>query len=375
MTPGAEIGRHTADDGRPDPAQNASEAVAVDAYEGSSEAAQTSAPAFARRRPAPVARFIARRLAAAALTLIALSFILFLATNALPGNVADVVLGKNASPARVAVLERQLGLDRPLMARYWSWATNFVQGNLGQSAVELAQGAKKAPISALIGSPLRNSFILAAIAAVLLLPLALLAGTVAAVREGKLADHAVSYTGLVLVAMPEFVLGTFLILIFFTQLHLLPPVTLVPPGANPLDHPKALVLPVLTLLGVSMAFCARQVRAGVIEVLRQEYVMAARLGGLRERRVLWRYALRNALAPSVQSFAQTLQYLLGGIIVVEALFAYPGIGQLFVQAVQARDVTEVLAIAMILAAIFIVINIIADLIVVLLIPKLRTSLT
>jgi peptide/nickel transport system permease protein len=197
---------------------------------------------------------------------------------------------------------------------------------------------------------------------------------VAAVRAGRAADYAISYTGLVLGALPEFVLGTILILIFFTELNLLPPLALVPPGTSPLLHINALVLPVLTLLSVSVAFSARQVRAGVVQALRQDYVKMARLGGLPERRVLWRYALRNALAPSVQTFAQSLQYLLGGIIVVETLFGYPGIGQLLVQAVSVRDVTEVQGIALVLAAMYIWINILADLAVVFLVPKLRTGL-
>src|SRR6202035_1770202 len=190
---------------------------------------------------------------------------------------------------------------------------------------------------------------------------------------GRRVDLGVSYAALLLGSLPEFVLGTFLILIFFSQLHLLPPVALVPPGASPLARPSALVLPVLTLLGVSLAFCARQVRAGVAEAMRQDYVTMARLGGLRERRVVWRYALRNALAPSVQTFAQAVQYLLGGIIVVEALFAYPGLRSMLINAVQTGDETEVQAIALVLAAAYIVLNIAADLIVVLLVPKLRTG--
>ena len=195
----------------------------------------------------------------------------------------------------------------------------------------------------------------------------------AAVRANRATDYAVSYSGIVVGSLPEFVFGTFLIVIFFSELHLLLPVALVPPGSSPLAHPEALVLPVFTLLGVALAFCARQVRAGVITALRQDYVATARLNGVPEHRVLRRFALRNALAPSVQSFAQALQYLFGGIIVVESLFAYPGIGSLLVQAVLGRDLTEVQSIAFVLAALYIAVNVAADLVVVLLVPKLRTS--
>jgi peptide/nickel transport system permease protein len=318
--------------------------------------------------------FLLRRLAAGLATLFVASFLIFLATNALPGDVAQAVLGKDATPALVSSLRRQLHLNRSLVSRYGSWVQGTLRGDLGESAVALAQGSTSVPVSGLIGTPLRNSVVLGLGTIVLLIPLALLVGTGAAVRAGRTTDYAVSYISLVLGALPEFVLGTFLILLFFSELNLLPPVALVPPGTNPLAHTNALVLPVLTLLGVSLAFSARQVRAGVIEALRQDFVIMARLSGLPERRVLWRYALRNALAPTVQTFAQSIQYLFGGIIIVEALFAYPGIGQLLVQAVSVRDVTEVQGITLVLAAIYIAVNILADLVVVFLVPKLRTGL-
>lgn len=237
----------------------------------------------------------------------------------------------------------------------------------------MAQGTI-ASVSELIGVTFRNSFILALVTIVFLIPLSLLMGTIAAMYEGRPIDYALSYTALVLGGLPEFVLGTILIFFFFSLLHLLPPLALVPPGTSPLSHIDKLVLPVLTLLGVSLAFSARQVRAGVVEALRQDYVKMARLGGIPERRVLWRYALRNALAPTVQTFAQSFQYLLGGIIVAEVLFAYPGIGQLLVQAVSTRDVTLVAGITLVLATIYIAINVVADLAVVFLVPKLRTGL-
>jgi peptide/nickel transport system permease protein len=320
----------------------------------------------------PLIGFVVRRLLAGLGALLGASVLTFAATNALPSSAVAVVLGKHASPRLVATIGRELHLTGPLIPRYLQWVGNILHGNLGLSSTALVLGYKR-PVLGLIGEPLFNSFVLALITMLLLVPLSLLLGTVAAVRSNRETDYAVSYSALVLGSLPEFVLGTFLLLIFFVKFDLLPPVALVSPGTSPLAHPLALVLPVLTLLGVAVAFCARQVRAGVITALRQDYVATARLNGMREPRVLWRYALRNALAPSIQSFAQALQYLFGGIIIVESVFAYPGIGTLLVEAVLGRDLTEVQGIAIVLAALYIAVNVAADLIVVLLVPKLRTS--
>jgi peptide/nickel transport system permease protein len=321
----------------------------------------------------PILRFVARRLAIGILTLLVVSALVFIATNALPGNVAQVVLGRNATPAHVAALDHTLGLDKPLVTRYLSWLGNAARGNLGTSAVQAAQGTD-APVTGVLAAPVRNSLVLAVTTAILLFPLSLLVGTFVALRAGRPDAYAVSYVTLVLNALPEFVFGTILIFIFFSGLDLLPPVDLVPPGTTPFDDINALVLPVVTLLGVTTAFSARLIRSGMLDALQSPYVTAARLNGIRERRVVWRYALRNALAPSVQAFAQSLQYLFGGIIVVEALFSYPGVGNLLVQAVSERDITEVQAISLVLAAVYIAINIAADLIAVLLVPKLRTGM-
>jgi peptide/nickel transport system permease protein len=322
----------------------------------------------------PVARFVARRVLAGLATLLVASALIFVATNALPGNVAQVVLGRYATPARLQTLQAKLDLNQPLVVRYVHWLGDAVTGNLGQSAVQLANGQGNASVWPIIRTPLRNSVILALGTIILLIPLSLLAGTAAAVRAGKPTDYVLSYSALIVGSLPEFVVGTFLIAVFFSWLNVLPPVALVPPGASPLSNTKALALPILTLLAVSLAFSARQVRAGVVEALRQDYVTMARLGGVRERKVLLRYALRNALAPSVQTFAQSIQYLFGGIIVVESLFSYPGIGQLLVQSVSERDFTLIQGITLVLAALYIAINIAADLVVVFLVPKLRTSL-
>ena len=322
----------------------------------------------------PMLVFLARRIATGIVTLLVASFVIFLATNALPGNVAQVLAGRNATPAVISRLDVELKLNEPVLSRYGSWLGGLIQGDFGKSAVAVVESNADSSVASQIGTPLQNSVILAVITSVLLVPLALLIGTLSAVHAGRPGDYAASYLTLVLGALPEFVFGTLLIVVFFSLLHWLPPVSLIPPGTTPLTHVDELVLPVLTLLGVSTAFCARQVRAGVLTTLDQEYVTMARLSGLRETRVLMRYALRNAVAPSIQSFAQAFQYLFGGIIVVETLFAYPGIGQALVQAVSVRDLTVVQAIAVILAAIYIAINIAADLLVVFAVPRLRTSM-
>jgi peptide/nickel transport system permease protein len=333
--------------------------------------------AVAESRPAirggasPVLVFLGHRLLGALVALFAASVLIFAAVQVLPGNAAEAVLGRNASPQAVAILEHQMHLDEPVVTRYLNWLGGFVHGNLGDSTVALAQGATRAPVWHLISGPAKNSLILATITALLMIPLSLGLGMLAAVRAGRPTDHAISLSSLAAISMPEFVIGSLLVAVFFIGLGLLPPVAIIPPGANPLSTPKELVLPVATLLLASLAAGIRMVRAGMIEVLQTEYVQTARLNGLPETRVLVRYALRNALAPSVQVMAQTLQYLIGGIIVVESVFGYPGIGSQLVEAVQNRDATVVMSVAMLIAVTYVFINLVADLVVLLLVPKLR----
>jgi peptide/nickel transport system permease protein len=323
----------------------------------------------------PVALFVLRRVATGVLTLLVVSILIFLATNVLPGNVAEVVLGRNATPARVQKLDAQLHVNRPVTSRYLHWLGGAVQGDFGRSAVAEAEGRPNTAISSTLGDPLRNSFVLALLTTIVLVPLTLVLGAVAGIFAGRRIDHAISFPALVMGGLPEFVMGTLLIYVFFNQLGLLPPVALLSPGQSPFSNPDALILPVLTLLAVAVGAGVRQVRAGMAEVLQQDYVHFARLNGVPEGRVLSRYALRNALAPSVQIIAQNLQYLVGGIIIVESVFAYPGIGTYLVNAVTSRDVIEVQAAAIVLAALYIVINVIADLLVIFLVPKLRTAMS
>jgi len=318
-----------------------------------------------------VVAFLVRRLIGALLALFVASVLIFVGTAVLPGDAASVVLGRGATPKAVHTLDERMHLDRPLLEQYTSWLGGFVHGDLGDSSVGLAQGQKHAPVWDLISNQVKNSVILALVTALFMIPLSLGLGALAAVYAGRAVDHAVSIGSLAAIALPEFVIGSLLVGVFFVWLDVLPPVALIPPGDNPLSHPEKLVLPVATLLLASLAAGIRMVRAGMVEVLQTEYVQTARLNGLAERWVLWRYAMRNALAPSVQVLAQNLQWLIGGIIITENVFAYPGIGTTLVTAVGNRDLTLVQSVAMMIAVVYVFLNLLADLIVMLLVPKLR----
>jgi peptide/nickel transport system permease protein len=322
----------------------------------------------------PVLRFILTRLGAGLVTLFIVSVLIFLCTSVIPGDAVTVILGKNGTPETVSALQERLGLDAPLYQQYADWLGGMLRGDLGDSAVALAQHQPDPSIASTIHDPLVNSLILGAITALLLVPLTLLLGALAGMKADRPLDHAISLPSLVFAGLPEFVTGALLIYVMFTLLHVLPPVSLVGPGESPLATPKILVLPVLTLLLVAVGSGVRQVRLGMIESLQTDCVQFARLNGVGNRRVVIRYGMRNAIANSVQTIAQNLQYLVGGIIVVEAVFAYPGIGIYLVNAVIARDANKILAASIILAVLYTVINIMADLLVVFLVPKLRTEL-
>jgi peptide/nickel transport system permease protein len=293
------------------------------------------------------------------------SVLIFAATEILPGDAAQAILGRTATPTAVAALRRELHLDRPATTRYVEWVSGLLHGNLGTSL------SAEVPVSELIGPRIANSLILAGITLLLMIPLSLVLGVAAGTRDGGPADHAISSASLAMIAVPEFVTATLLILILAIWVKLLPPVSLV--NGTPLGAPSILVLPVATLLLASLAQTIRMVRAGVVEAMRADYIEMARLNGVRERRVVTKHALRNALAPSIQVIALNAQWLVGGIVVVETVFNYPGIGQLLVQAVSVRDVPLVEALAVLIAAVYIGLNILADVLVVLLVPKLRTA--
>jgi peptide/nickel transport system permease protein len=326
-----------------------------------------SVPAVTPGSSHPVLRFVGRRTAAALLTLLIVSILIFIGTAVLPGDAANAILGRNATPQSLKALREQLHLDQSTIQQYREWISGIARGDFGTSA------ASGIPITTLISGPAKNSAILAGCAAALLIPLALLFGVLAAMRAGRGLDHALSLTSLAMTALPEFVTGTILVLLFALHLNVLPAVSFLPPGESVVQNPEILVLPVATLLAASLAQTMRMVRAGMVEALRSDYVEMARLNGYGERAVILRHALRNALAPTVQVFALNIQWLVGGIVVTEYVFGYPGLGQALVNAVAARDIPYVQAAALLVAIVYLTLNVVSDLLVVLLIPKLRTA--
>jgi peptide/nickel transport system permease protein len=312
--------------------------------------------------------WLARRTAVGLLTLVIVSIIVFVATQALPTDPARAILGKDATPASVAALRHELGLNRPLLSQYWSWATGVLHGDLGTSL------AAREPVATLIGDRLEASSILVACSAAVIVPLALLLGCWCAVRRNRVEDHAASVISLVLNALPEFVVGMFLVILLSTSVfHLLPAVSVFTPGDSPLKHPSAIALPLLTLVIVSVPYLFRLVRASMIEALDSDYVEAARLRGLSETTLVIRHALPNSLVPLIQGVAVNLAYLAGGIVVVEFLFRYPGVGSGFVDAMSNRDLPTIQAIVLVLAAFYVAVNLFADFLTVLASPRLRSA--
>ena len=254
-------------------------------------------------------------------TLFVVSLVIFAATQALPGDAARAILGRNATPESLATLRHQLHLDRPVTEQYTHWLRGIFTGDLGQSL------AANEPVTKLIGKPIENSAFLMLLAAVVSIPLSIALGSVAARRRDRPFDHITSIVLLALAALPEFVVAIALVVLFGTTVtQLLPAVSLVPPGDAPWQHLKELVLPTLTLVIAVSPYVARIMRASMVEVLESDYVEMARLKGLPERVVLWRHAVPNGIAPTIQVIALNLAYLAGGIVVVEYVFDYPGIG-------------------------------------------------
>lgn len=313
------------------------------------------------------AGWIAVRLGLGVLTLFVVSIVIFACTLVLPGDAARVVLGSAATPDTLAAVRAELGLDQSPVARYVDWVTGLASGDLGTSLIS------HQPVAEQVVPHLQNSLVLVALVALIGFPLAISIGILAAVRPGGVFDGFVGVVTIVISAVPEFVIALLLIAVLATgPLAILPAVSIVPGGESPLDHPQTLVLPVITLVLMILPYLSRQVRASLLAELNSEYVVMAELKGLRRRVVLLRHAMRNGLQPAVQVCALGLAYLLGGTVITEFVFQYPGIGLVLIEAVERRDITTVQAVVLLLAVGYVLINLVADILTVLVTPKLRT---
>ncbi|MFI6698508.1 ABC transporter permease [Streptomyces sp. NPDC050509] len=310
--------------------------------------------------------FVARRVVTAIGTLLLSSVLVFLAVQALPGDVATQVLGKDATPSAVAALRDKLHLDQPAWERYFAWVKGAVQGDFGTSLVSgKAVGGE-------VAQYLGNSLLIAAVTVLFAVTGSLVLGVVAGYYRDRWPDHLISTVSLVGMSVPEFVVATVLVLAFSVALPLFPAVVLYGPGATTGQLLPAVWLPAVSLAVVMAAYIVRMARTSVIDVMASEYVTTARLKGLSSWRVVTRHALPGALLPTLHVIALNVAWLIGGVAVVENVFNYPGIGKLMLSSVQNRDLPVLQAIALISAVGYVLCNLAADLGAMALNPKLRT---
>ncbi|MEU9268537.1 ABC transporter permease [Streptomyces sp. NPDC048251] len=299
--------------------------------------------------------FVARRLLLGALQTIAVVLLVFALTEALPGDAAVALAGDQPDPARIAALREVMHLDRPAHERLTDWVTGLLHGELGTS---LTSGC---PVGQYISDGFGPTLLLATLTAALLVPTGFGLGVLAARHEGRLVDRLISSVTLAVYALPEFALGILLVTVFALQLRWLPP-TAVGYGTDLLSHPAALVLPVLVLLARPVCSLSRLVRAGMIDALASPYVAQARRYGISGTRIRYTHALPGALAPAAQQLARTIDWLLCGVIVVEALYVIPGLGTVLLNAVAERDLPVVQGLAVVFGMLTVVLNLGADLV-------------
>lgn len=325
-------------------------------------------------------RLILPRLALAVITLFTVSLIIFWAVEFLPGDTATRILGRDATPERVQALRQQLHLDDPSWMRYWRWLSNVARGDFGESlvsnvpaSVASAGGRQRRAVADMILPRLRNTLILAAFALVLYIPLSLLLGIVTALYRERFFASALSAAILVGTAIPEFVVGILLLLTFAVVLPLFPPLALIDRARTPLEVIYALTLPAVTLTLAMTAYAVRMMQSSLISVLESDYVRMATLKGLSRARVIFYHALPNALGPALRVTVLNVAWLIGGVVLVEFIFNFPGLGQSLVDSIRLLDTPVIEAIALILASVYILANLGADLVAAALNPRLRAG--
>ncbi|WP_158744165.1 ABC transporter permease [Acidisphaera sp. L21] len=301
-----------------------------------------------------LARQIGQRLGLSLLTLLLLSIVVFAGAQVLPGNVGRAILGPLADPAAVAAINHELGADQPLVLRYLGWIGKFLLGDMGQSYVF------RSPVAPFVGAALLNSLKLAAVAFVIVVPLSIGAGVYAATRVGRWQDRTISIAGLSLTVVPEFVSAIALILLFGVWLRWLPISAAIRPGTDWLEQLRRLIMPALPLVIVLFGYIARMARAGTVAALEADYTRTAVLKGLPQRTVIFRHVLRNALLPTITVVASQIGYMIGGLVVVETLFRYQGIGSLILMAARGKDLPMLEAGILVVGALFVLATLAAD---------------
>lgn len=309
--------------------------------------------------------FVVRRLAFMMLILVCVSFLTFLIVNVLPGDVANTILGDFATPEQVEALRQRLGLDQPVLYRYVEWAAGMVHGDFGLSL------KSNQPIGPTLWGRLKNSLILASMGLAVAVPIGIALGVVAAVYKDSLLDRAITTSVVIIFALPEYVIGLALILVFSIQWNLLPANSLVLPGQSVFSNPLTLVLPTAVVALGMLAYLCQVTRASMIAALNSGYVRTAVLKGLYKRSVVVKHALRNAMIPTLAEIGLGFGYSLGGLVVIETVFSYPGIGQFLVQSIQNRDIPGLQAAVLVVAAAYSIGNLVADVGSLALNPKLR----
>lgn len=312
-------------------------------------------------------RLVFQRLLTSALTLLLVSVIIFAVVELLPGDVATRILGRDATPETVALFRERMNLDAPPVERFGVWLGNILSGNFGHA---LTSGR---PISEILAPRIRNTLILAALALLLYLPLSLVPAVVQALYRDRPVDQLLSVLNLIAVSLPDFLLGTLLLIVFAVTMPIFPVMSLVDETSSIAEYLRACALPAATLAIVMAAYAVRMLRDNLIEILDADFIRMAELKGLSRTKVLVRHALPNALVPTLNVTALNLAYVIGGVVIVERVFSYPGFGSLTVDALTLRDVPLIEATVLIAAAVYIVANLLADIGAMLLNPRLRRS--
>ena len=325
-----------------------------------------------------VLKIILQRLALGVLTLFIVSIVIFLAVNMLPGDFAEAILGQGATPEAVASIRRDLGLDQPLVLRYWDWLSGVLQGDLGNSFAQAnfsafvgSESGGNAGVAQQIAPRFANTMFLAGVTACIAVPLAVGLGVLAALYRNSAFDKAANVFTLSSISSPEFFLAYVLILFLAVLNPMLPSLSNIYPDMGMGERLQKTLLPALTLTLVVTAHMMRMTRAAIINLLASPYIEMARLKGVKPLRIITHHALPNALAPIINVIALNLAYLITGVVVVEVVFVYPGIGQLFVDSVKIRDIPVVQACCLTFAAAYILLNLLADILSILSNPRLR----